>query len=157
MKPGAFTQLYVHLVLVVKYRDNVLHKKIRNQVFGYMSGILTHQKHKSIIINGVSDHVHILFGLNPAKSVSDTVHDLKRSSSLFINTHRLCFGKFAWQEGYGAFSYSRSQIDTVYRYIENQEQHHRKESFRDEYIGFLEKYGVDYEPRFLFEFFDDRV
>jgi len=89
MKPGTYTQLYIHLVFAVKYRDNALHKKIRNQVFGYMSGILTHHKHKSIIINGISDHVHILFGLNPVTSISDTVHDLKRSTSLFESFAKL--------------------------------------------------------------------
>jgi len=97
MKPGTFTQLYVHLVFAVKFKDKVLHKAIRKKVCEYMSGILTNQKHKSIIINGVSDHVHILFGLNPAMSISDTVHNLKRSSSIFINDEKLCKGSFAWQ------------------------------------------------------------
>jgi len=101
MKPGTFTQIYVQLVFAVKNRETALRKEIRPHVFKYMSGILTNQKHKSIIINGLSNHVHILFGLNPSISVSDTVHEVKRCSTLFINRERLSVGRFSWQEGYG--------------------------------------------------------
>jgi putative transposase len=153
MKTGSFTQLYVQLVFAVKYREALLNKNIRNRVFEYMSGIITEMKHKSIIVNGVSDHVHIFIGLNPNISISDTVHDVKRSSSLFINREKLCLGNFAWQEGYGAFSYNRSQIDEVYKYILNQEKHHTKTSFKSEYIQLLEKFEIEYEERFLFDFF----
>ena len=155
MKPGVYTQLYVQLVFAVKNRDAVLQKAIRERVFEYMSGILTEMKHKSIIVNGVSDHVHILFGENPSKSISDTVHDVKRSTSLFINNEKLCGGKFSWQEGYGAFTYSRSQLNDVYRYIQNQEEHHKKKTFKEEYIQFLQKFEIEYDERFLFEFLDD--
>jgi putative transposase len=154
MKPGTFTQLYIQLVFAVKNRDAVLHKNIRNRIFEYMSGIITELKHKSIIVNGVSDHVHLFIGLNPNISISDTAHDVKRSSSLFINENKLCSGHFAWQEGYGAFSYSRSQIDDVYKYILNQEKHHVKTTFKSEYIDFLEKFEIDYDERFLFDFFE---
>jgi putative transposase len=155
MKPGNFTQLYVQLVFAVKNRDAVLHKNIRNRVFEYMSGIITEMKHKSIIVNGVSNHVHILIGLNPSKSISDTIHDIKRSSSLLINNEKLCMGKFAWQEGYGGFTYSRSQLDDIYNYILNQESHHKKITFREEYIQFLKKFEIEYDERFLFDFLDD--
>jgi REP element-mobilizing transposase RayT len=155
MKPGVFTQLYVQLVFAVKNRDAVLHKNIRSRVFEYMSGIITGMKHKSIIVNGVSNHVHIFIGLNPIKSISDTVHDIKRNSSLFINSEKLCHGKFAWQEGYGGFTYGRSQMDNVYNYILNQEIHHKKVNFRDEYIEFLKKFEIEYDERFLFDFLDD--
>ena len=154
MKPGVYTQLYVQLVFAVQNRDAVLNKAIRERVFEYMSGILTEMKHKSIIINGVSDHVHILFGENPSKCISDTVHDIKRSTSLFINNEKLCSGRFSWQEGYGAFTYSRSQLDDVYRYIQNQEEHHKKKTFKEEYIQFLQKFEIEYDERFLFDFFD---
>jgi len=157
MKPGTFTQMYVHLVFAVKYRENLLHKSFRYRVFEYMSGILKQQNHKSLIINGVSDHVHVLYGMNPAVSVSQTVHDLKRNSSLFINTEKLCLGSFAWQEGYGGFTYSHSQLKDIYRYIENQEIHHKKTNFKEEYIGFLEKFEIEKDQRFLFEFFENRV
>ncbi len=110
-------------------------------------------KHKSIIINGISDHVHVFVGLNPAISISDTVHELKRGSSLFINDEKLCKNKFSWQEGYGAFTYSRSHIDNVYKYIQNQEAHHKKITFREEYIDFLKKFEAEYDERYLFEFF----
>ena len=155
MKPGTFTQLYVQMVFAVKNRDAILNKNIRQRVFEYMSGILREMQHKSIIVNGVSNHVHIFIGLNPSKSISDTVHDLKRSSSLFINKERLCKGKFSWQEGYGAFTYSRSQLNNVYQYILNQEEHHKRTTFKEEYISFLTEFEIDYEERFLFDFLDD--
>lgn len=157
MKPGVFTQLYIQLVFAVKNRDAVLHKKIRLRVFEYMSGILTNLGHKSIIVNGVSNHVHILLGLKPSVNISDTVHELKRSSSLFINNEKLCIGKFSWQEGYGGFSYSRSQLNTVYKYIENQEMHHAKKTFREEYTDFLKKFEIEYDERYLFDFFEENV
>jgi len=157
MKPGNFTQIYVHIVFAVKKRESLLNDKIRNHIFEYMSGIATTMKHKSIIINGVANHVHILLGLNPAISISNTVYSLKRSSSLYINKEKMCDGKFAWQEGYGAFTYSRSQIKNVYRYIQNQEMHHKKKSFRDEYVDFLEKFEIDFDKRYLFTFLNDDV
>jgi putative transposase len=155
MKPGTFTQLYVQLVFAVKTREAALSKDIRQNVFEYIGGIITHMKHKTIIINGVSNHIHIFLGLNPSKSISDTVHDIKRSSSLFINNEKLCPYRFAWQEGYGAFTYSRSQIDHVYEYILNQEKHHEQKSFREEYIEFLKKFEIDYNEKFLFDFLED--
>jgi REP element-mobilizing transposase RayT len=154
MKPGTFTQMYVQLVFAVYMKENVLSSKIRPKVFEYISGTITGMKHKSIIVNGVGDHIHILLGLSPSVSVSDTVHAIKRSSSIFINENRLVMGHFSWQEGYGAFTYSKSQIEDVYRYIENQEIHHAKRSFREEYMSILNKYDVDFDPRFLFEFFE---
>ena len=154
MKPGTFTQMYVQLVFACWNRENVLNKNIRPRLFEYISGIVSSLGHKSIIVNGVSDHIHILYGLNPSKSVSDTVHDIKRSSSLFITTNKLGPGRFSWQEGYGGFTYSRSQIENVYNYIDRQEEHHKKKSFREEYILILEKYEIDYDPKFLFEFYD---
>jgi len=155
MKPGNYTQLYVHLVFAVRRREAALNREIRGRVFEYISGIITGLKHKSIIVNGVSDHVHILIGLNPAVSISNSVHDIKRGSSLFINTEKLSRSKFSWQEGYGAFTYSRSQLSRIYNYIENQEKHHEKKSFRGEYLEFLEKYQVEYDNRFLFTFWDE--
>ena len=154
MKPGVFTQLYIQLVFAVKYRDRLLKDNIRTEVFSYMSGIATNLKHKSIIINGVSDHVHVFLGLNPSISISDTIWELKRSSSLFINDKKWFKSKFQWQDGYGAFSYNRSQIDNVYNYILHQEQHHRKTTFRVEYIDFLKKFEIEYNEKYLFDFFD---
>ncbi len=147
--------MYVQLVFAVKNRDASLNKSMRGRVFEYMSGIITKMKHKSIIINGVSNHVHLLLGLNPTVTVADTVHGIKRNSTLFINQERLCPAKFEWQEGYGGFTYSRSQLDVVYRYIQNQEIHHKKLTFKEEYIQFLEKFKIEYQEQFLFNFWED--
>ncbi len=154
MKPGVFTKLYTHLIFAVKYRNMLLIKEIRPTVFKYISGIITKRKHKSIIVNGVSDHIHILVGLNPNDKISDLVGNIKKSSSTFINDNKLLHGTFHWQDGYGAFSYGRSNLDKVYKYIENQEQHHRRKTFREEYVGLLEKFEVEYDKRYLFEFFE---
>ena len=154
MKPGTFTQLYVQLVFAVRNREAALNRNIRKRVFEYMSGIVTEMNHKSIIINGVSDHVHVFIGLNPSKSISDTIHDIKRSTTLFINKEKLSIEKFSWQEGYGGFTYSRSQLDDVYKYILNQEKHHEKITFKQEYIKFLEKFEIDYDEKFLFDFWN---
>jgi putative transposase len=155
MKPGAFTQMYVQLIFAVQKRENILFKTIRPRIYEYISGIIRDLNHKSIIVNGTSDHIHILYGVNPSVSVSDTVHDIKRGSSIFINDNRLVPGRFSWQEGYGGFTYSRSQIESVYRYIENQEEHRSKKSFREEYISLLEENEIDYNPAYLFEFYDN--
>ena len=154
MKPGVFTQLLVHLVFSPKYRERLLIPEIRPRVFSYISGILKERKHKSLIINGMSNSVHILLGLNPNDKISDLVGAIKKSSSTFINENAWFRQKFHWQDGYGAFSYGKSQLDFVYRYIQNQEKHHQKRTFRDEYIGFLKKFEIKYNEKFLFEFFD---
>ncbi|MFO7614723.1 MAG: IS200/IS605 family transposase [Bacteroidales bacterium] len=156
MKPGTYTQNYVHLVFAVKYREAALTQDIRERVFSYISGVVTSLKHKSIIVNGVSDHVHILMGLNPNVSISATVRDIKRASSTFINEEGLCKHQFYWQEGYGSFTYSRSQLPRIYLYIENQERHHAKKKFRDEYVAFLKRNGIDYDDRYLFHFWEEQ-
>jgi putative transposase len=154
MKPGVFTQLYIHLVFAVKYRECLLQKDIRDEVYRYIGGIINNRKHKPIIINGVSDHVHILIGLNPDDKISDLVGNIKKDSSLFINENGLLKGKFHWQDGYGAFSYGKSQLGDIYNYIVNQENHHAKKTFRDEYIGLLKKFEIEYNDKYLFEFFN---
>lgn len=153
MKPGTFTQIYLQLVFSPKHRDRLLIKKFRPRIFEYLSGIAANLGHKTIIINGVSDHVHLFLGFNPKISVSETVKELKRSSGIFINEQRFFSGRFEWQEGYGSFSYGRSQIEKVYEYIKNQEKHHKKRSFREEYLDFLRKYEIEFEEKYLFEFF----
>ncbi|MCK9641167.1 MAG: IS200/IS605 family transposase [Prolixibacteraceae bacterium] len=154
MKPGTFTQIYIQLVFSPKHREYLLTEKIRPRILEYMSGIATNLGHKPIIINGVDDHVHIFLGHNPKMSVSDTVKELKRSSSILINEKRLVVGKFEWQEGYGGFSYGHSQIGNVFNYIKDQETHHQKRTFKDEYIEFLNKFEIKFEDQYLFEFFD---
>jgi putative transposase len=155
MKPGTFTQMYVHIVFAVQNRDAALREEIRDRVFKYMSGTINNLKHKTIIINGTFNHVHILIGMNPSISTSDTVRDIKRSSSIFINSEKLCPYRFSWQEGYGAFTISRSQIESVYNYIKNQESHHKKISFRDEYIEILDTNEIEFDKQFLFDFWNE--
>jgi len=151
MKPGVFNQMYVQLVFAVQNRENLLRKDLRPRIFEYMSGIITSLKQKPIIVNGVQDHVHILVGLNPNEKLSDLVAHIKRDSTKFINSKSLFNGKFQWQDGYGAFSCNRSQLNKVYNYILNQEEHHRVKSFREEYIEFLKEYGIKYDEKFLFD------
>jgi len=155
MKPGVFTQLYIHIVFSPKYRERLLIKEIRSRVFSYISGIISNRGHKSMIVNGMPDHVHILIGQNPDDKISDLVRAIKKDSSVFINDNNLLRGKFHWQDGYGAFSYSRSQLDSIYNYIANQELHHKKRTFREEYKELLKKFSISCEEKYLFEFFDD--
>jgi putative transposase len=154
MKPDTYTQIYIHLVFAVKSREMALNRSTRHRVFEYLSGTLTHMKHKSIIVNGVSNHVHVFYGMNPKISISDTVHDLKRSSTLFINQNGLCKFNYAWQDGYGGFSYSKSQIQDVYSYVRDQEIHHKKKTFREEYLDLLKDFEIEYNEKYLFDFLD---
>ena len=151
---NTYSQIYLQIVFAVKYRENVLHKSWRDDVFKCMTGIIKNKGHKPIIINGVSDHVHILVGFVPSGSISDLVRDIKNNSSKYINDHNFLHGKFAWQGGYGVFSYSHSQLGGVCNYISNQEQHHKKASFRDEYLEFLRKFDIDFDDRYLFDWLD---
>lgn len=148
---GTYSQIYIQFVFAVKGRQNLLHSQWRNEVFMYMAGIIRAKGAKPIIVNGVEDHAHVFVGLKPSTCPSDLVRDVKNGSSKFINEHGWIPGKFCWQEGYGAFSYSQSHIDNVYRYIGNQEQHHQKQTFKEEYLELLQKFEVDYEEKFLFD------
>lgn len=152
---GSYSQIYLQYVFAVKGRQNLLQKPWREEVFKYISGIIKGKNQKPIIVNGVSDHVHVLVGLKPAMPIPDLIRDIKNNSSNFINENRWVKGKFSWQEGYGVFSYSHSQIDSVYQYIANQEAHHREKTFKDEYIDFLKKFEIDYEEKYLFETYQE--
>jgi REP element-mobilizing transposase RayT len=154
MKPAVYTQFYHHIIFAVKYRERLLKKEFRPEVFKYISGIITNRGHKSIIVNGVDDHIHVLIGLNPNDKISDLVASIKRSSSLHINHQNWFKGKFQWQDGYGGFSHSRSQIKNVYKYINNQENHHEENKFRKEYINLLKRYRIKYDEKYLFKFFE---
>lgn len=149
--PGTYSQIYIHIVFAVKGRENLLNKNLREEIFRYISGIIKEKGHKPIIVNGYSDHVHCFVGLKPSVAISDLVRDIKNNSSKFINEKKYFRGKFHWQEGYGVFSYSHSQIKKVYDYILRQEEHHRKKSFKEEYLELLNKFEIDYKPEFLFE------
>lgn len=148
---NTYTQIHLQFVFAVKFRDGIIGKEWKNQLYKYITGIIQTNKHKLLAINGMPDHVHILVGMRPTQSVSDLLQDIKGSSSKWINDNRLAKGKFEWQEGYGAFSYSASQIDSVIKYINNQEEHHKTKSFREEYLAFLQKFEVEYDERYVFK------
>ncbi len=152
--PGKYTQIYIQLVFAVKGRESLIHNDWKTELHKYMSGIITGKNQKSIIVNGMHDHIHAFVGLKPDMKISDLVRDVKNNSSNFINDHKFLKRKFCWQDGYGAFSYSHSHIDSVYKYILNQEIHHKKKTFRQEYLDFLKKFEVPYEDKYLFEFYD---
>jgi len=151
---GTYTQLYIQYVFAVKGRQNLLQKPWREEVFKYMAGIIRDKNQKSIIVNGVADHVHVFVGLRPSMSISNLIRDVKNNSSDFINDRQFLPFEFSWQEGYGAFSYAHSQINAVYNYILNQEKHHRKKSFKEEYLEFLQKFEVEYNEKYLFDWLE---
>ena len=151
---GTFSQIYIQYVFAVNGRENLLQKTWRDEVFKYISGIIKGKNQKPIIVNGVANHVHVFVGIKPSMAVSDLVRDIKNNSTNFINDQKFLHKKFSWQEGYGAFSYSHSQIDDVYNYILNQEDHHRKRTFREEYLEFLKKFEIAYDEKYLFDWLD---
>jgi len=148
---NTFTRLYVHIIYSTKGREKIFPKKHKDEIQKYITGIIQKRGHKLIVINNMPDHIHIFIGLNPSRAISDLVRDIKQNSTKFIKKNRMLIGSFAWQEGYGAFSYSYSQIDEVVKYIKNQEEHHRKKTFKEEYLEFLEKFGVEYDIRYVFD------
>ncbi len=149
---NTYSQILIHVVFTVKGRGNLIDKKWRSDLHKYISGIITSKGQKSIIVNGVGDHIHCFIGLKPSMSLSELIRDVKNNSSKFINENQLVKGKFQWQEGFGAFSYATSQVKNVYNYILNQEEHHKKSTFKEEYIDLLETYEVEYEDDYLFSF-----
>ena len=148
---GTFSQIYIHAVFAVKGRQNLISIEWENELHKYISGIIKGKDQKSIIVNGMPDHIHTFIGLRPSMAISDLVRDVKNNSSKFINDKRWVKGKFSWQTGYGAFSYAHSQVERVYSYILNQKEHHRRKTFREEYSQFLKEFSVPHEERFLFE------
>jgi REP element-mobilizing transposase RayT len=148
---GTFSQIYIQVVFAVKGRGNFLQDPWRDEVFKYISGIIKGKNQKPIIVNGVKNHIHIFVGLKPSMAISDLVRDIKNNSSNFINEKKWVGGKFSWQEGFGSFSYSHSQIEQVYNYILNQEKHHKQKTFKEEYLEFLKKFDIEYDERYLFD------
>lgn len=151
---NTYTQLNVHVVFAVIGRENVLHSGLRPELFRYISGILTNSNQFSLAVNGYKDHVHIFFEMSPGKSLSDIVRDVKANSSKWINKNKFIAGHFSWQEGYGGFTYSRSQRDNVIKYIMKQEEHHSQQTFRDEYLDMLKSFDISFEEQYIFEFYD---
>lgn len=152
---NTYTQIYVHVIFAVEGRYNLIRKEYKEDIQKFITGIIQRREQKVIIINSMPDHVHILIGIKPDISLSDLVRDIKAGSSKHINDNKWAAGRFNWQEGFGAFSYSHSQLDVVAEYIRNQEKHHTKRSFREEYIELLKKFNIDYNPKYVFNPVDE--
>jgi len=148
---NTFTQIHIHAVFAVQNRVSLISKTWEERLYQYMTGIIQNNNHKLLCINGMPDHIHILFGMRPTQSLSDLMKDIKGASSLWINENNFISGKFKWQEGYGAFSYSKSQIPKVATYIENQKEHHKKKSFIDEFKKILNDFNIEYDERYIFK------
>jgi putative transposase len=147
--PNTYTQLHIQFVFAVKYRAALIDKSWKDELHKYISAIIQNEEHKLLQINSMPDHIHILIGLKPTQTISSLVQKVKTESSKWIKEKGFC-QSFAWQEGYGAFSYSKSHVDKVIRYIQNQEVHHKKQTFLEEYLEFLKVFEVEYDERYIF-------
>ena len=152
--PNTYTQLITQLVFAVKGRQSIIEESARERIEKFICGVAKTRKHKPLAIYCMPDHLHFLIGLNPNQAISDLVKEIKVSSNELINDNQLTKQHFYWQEGYGAFFYSKSALDNVVKYILNQKEHHKKKTFKEEYTNFLEKFGVEYEDKYLFEFYN---
>jgi len=151
---NTYTQIYLHIVFSVKGRQCLIQNNWMEKLHKYICGIVNGNEQKVYAIGGIEDHIHLLVSIKPNIAVSDLVRDIKTNSSKWVNENGFVKGKFQWQEGFGAFSYAQSQLDTVIAYINNQEQHHRKKSFRDEYLELLQKFNIGYDEKYLFEWIE---
>ena len=148
---NTYTQIHIQCVFAVKYRDAVIDNSWKERLHKYIIAIINNNGHKLLSINSMPDHLHLFFGMRASQSLSDLMRLVKGDSSEWINNQKLVRGKFRWQEGYGAFSYSKSHVDAVIKYIINQEEHHRKQTFMDEYKEMLKKFNVDYNDQYIFK------
>jgi len=148
---NTYTQIHIQAVFSVQNRECAIQKHWKDELYKYITGIVQHNKHKLLAINGMPDHLHILIGLRPSQAISDLMQDIKGSSSKWINEKGFVNGKFSWQEGYGAFSYRKSELPDLICYINNQQEHHKKTTFIEEYIELLKEFDIEYDERFLFK------
>jgi len=146
---NTFTQIYIHFVFAVQNRISLIQPEWKDELYKYITGIIQKNGHKLITINGVANHVHIFIGYKPHQLIPDLIQDVKGSSSKWINEKKFIKGKFIWQQGYGAFSYSHSQIDQVVRYINKQEKHHKKHTFKEEYVLLLKKFNIQFDEKYI--------
>ncbi|HHT9107780.1 MAG TPA: IS200/IS605 family transposase [Candidatus Wunengus sp. YC63] len=151
---NTYSQIYIHIIFAVRGRGNLISNNHKDELYKYITGIIQNKEQKLICINGMPNHIHIFIGMKPDIAISDLVRDVKHFSTNFINDKKWVSGKFYWQEGFGAFSYSNSQIDKVVKYIQNQERHHIKISFKEEYLKILKSFNVEYNEKYLFEWTD---
>jgi REP element-mobilizing transposase RayT len=151
---NTYSQIYIHIVFSVKGRQNLIQKNWKDELHKYICGIVNGKNQKVYAIGGVADHIHLLVSINPSMAISDLVRDVKANSSKWINEKRFLNTKFQWQEGFGAFSYAQSQLNNVIAYINNQEQHHQKKTFKDEYLELLQNFEIEYNEKYLFEWIE---
>lgn len=154
MGAGTFSQIYIQIVFAVRGRQSLIHSSWEEELYKYISGIVQNKGQKMLAINGMPDHIHIFIGMKPSCCLSDLVREIKKSSNSFIKEKQFTKQKFEWQTGYGAFSYSHSALDNVIAYINRQKEHHRKKTFKEEYIEFMEKFRIEYKEEFLFDWID---
>lgn len=151
---GTFSQIYIQVVFAVQNRDCMIHSSWEEELYKYISGILRNKEQKMLAINGMQDHIHFFIGMKPSCCLSDLVREVKKSSNDFIKEKKFSKFKFNWQEGYGAFSYSHSQIDSVIKYIINQKEHHKKQTFKEEYLDFLKMFEIEFKDEYLFKWIE---
>jgi len=148
---NTYTQIHIQTVFAVQNRASLIAPEWKDELFKYITAVIQNGGHKLLCVNGVADHIHILFGMRPTQALSELMQHVKQDSSGWINRKRLARGKFSWQEGYGAFSYSKRDVPQVIDYIKNQEQHHRQRSFQEEYVEFLKDFEIDHDERYIFK------
>ena len=147
---NTYTQIHLHIICVVKFRQALIGSLWKESLHKYITGIIQKRGHKMVSINSVQDHLHMMIGLRPVQALSDLMEEVKSGSSGWINDHKLAKGYFNWQKGFSAFSVSMSQVPIVVSYIMNQEEHHRKKSFREEYLALLKENDIEYDERYIF-------
>jgi len=151
---NTYSQIYLHFVFSIKGRENLIEQKYNVELQKYITGLVQNRKQKLLAINNMPDHVHLLVGFGTTMSIADFVEEIKALSSKFINEKGWVRWKFEWQRGYGVFSYSHSQIDQVVKYIANQQSHHKRKEFREEYLELLNRFEVDYDDCYLFDWIE---
>jgi len=148
---NTYTQIHIQAVFAVQNRECLIQKEWKDELYKYITGIIQNHDHKLLAINGMPDHLHVFFGMRPTQSISDLMKQVKGDASAWINKNGLVRNRFSWQEGYGAFSYGKSQVKPVIKYVQNQEEHHKKKTFIEEYIDFLKAFEIDYDDRYIFK------
>ncbi len=152
---GTFSQIYIQIVFAVQNREAMISALWEEELYKYITGIVRNKGQKMLAINGMPDHIHLFIGMKPSCCLSDLVREIKKSSTELIKEKEFSKFKFNWQEGYGAFSYSHSQIDSVVKYIMNQKEHHKKQTFREEYVDFLKKFEIEFKNEYLFKWIEN--
>ncbi len=152
---NTYSQIYIQTVFAVQNREALIHKAWEEELYKYISGVIQNKRQKMLSINGTADHIHFFIGMRPNACLSDLVREVKKSSTEFIKQKKFCPYKFTWQEGFGAFSYSHGQLSQVINYIDNQKEHHRKQSFKEEYLAFLQEFKIDFSENYLFNWINN--